>query len=133
MSSGQNVTLTAQVLPASGGTVTFFDGAVAIGAATLTGQVATLSVSNLSGGVHSLTAVYNGDYYDAGSTSGAVVVTVLPVSTQTFLLSSLNPSNFGQTITLRATVPTTSPTGNVSFMDGATLLGKQTLSGGMAA
>ncbi len=50
------------------------------------------------------------------------------VSTTT-LTSSVNPSVFGQTTTLTATVTGGSgtPTGNVDFMDGATLLGNATL------
>lgn len=132
ISAGQGVVLTAQILPVSAGTVIFFDGTTAIGTASISGQVATLGVSTMAGGVHSLTAVYEGDFYDASSTSAPISVTVDPVSTRLVLFSSLNPSNFGQNVTLRATVPTTSPTGSVRFMDGTTLLGTQALSGGTA-
>ena len=55
--------------------------------------------------------------------------------TTTAVSSSLNPSQYGQTVILTATVtPQTSgtPTGSVAFYDGATLIGTQTLSGGAA-
>src|SRR5882762_3035096 len=54
----------------------------------------------------------------------------------TTLISSLNPSAFGQAVTFTATVkPATgsgTPTGTVTFNDGATVLGPGTLSGGTA-
>src|SRR5262249_37621680 len=65
---GQAVTLTATitpVAPGSGvrtGTVTFLDGATPIGTGSVgAGGVATLIVSSLTGGAHSLTAQYGGD------------------------------------------------------------------------
>ena len=57
------------------GTVTFYDGASAIGAATLNGSgVATLTVSKLSvaASPHSITAIYSGDANYAASTSSAL-------------------------------------------------------------
>ena len=49
-------------------------------------------------------------------------------------VSSLNPSLSGQTVTFTAfvTSPTPMPTGTVTFMDGGTILGTGTLSGGKA-
>ena len=53
--------------------------------------------------------------------------------TTTTVVSSLNPSGFGQAVTLTATVRTQGfkgmPTGTVSFMDGTTTLGMGTLNG----
>jgi len=76
---GQAVTLTATVrpvAPATGvptGTVTFRDGAVTIGTATLgaTGS-ASISVTTLAAGTHSLTAAYGGSLDFLASTSAAV-------------------------------------------------------------
>jgi FKBP-type peptidyl-prolyl cis-trans isomerase len=50
---------------------------------------------------------------------------LLAIATSTVLASSLNPSTFGQSITLTATVNATSgtPTGNVTFKDGSVVLG----------
>ena len=80
---GQAVTLTATVrpvAPATGvptGTVTFRDGAATIGTATLgaTGS-ASISVSTLAAGSHSLTAAYGGSLDFLASTSAAVTQVV---------------------------------------------------------
>jgi hypothetical protein len=55
-------------------------------------------------------------------------------ATSTSLISSLNPSSFGQAVTFTATVSSTSgtPTGTVTFNDGSTGLGTIALSGGQA-
>jgi hypothetical protein len=49
--------------------------------------------------------------------------------TTTTLVSSLNPSGLGQAVTFTATVTGLSPTGTVTFKDGATTLGTATLNG----
>ena len=74
---GATVTFTATVTTAGTnaptGTVTFNDGSTSIGTvmlATVGGnQVATLAISTLTAGVHSITAVYGGDPNNASSTS----------------------------------------------------------------
>ena len=64
--AGQSVTLTATVvaqgtpLIATGGIVTFLDGATVLGTATLMNGVATLPISSLAVGHHDLTASYGG-------------------------------------------------------------------------
>jgi RHS repeat-associated protein len=52
--------------------------------------------------------------------------------TTTNLTASPSPAYVGQTVTLTATVTGTSPTGTVTFKDGATTLGTATLSSGKA-
>ena len=58
-------------------------------------------------------------------------------STTTTLASSANPSSYGQQVVFTATVTPASgsgtPTGTVTFKDGATLLGSAALSGGAAS
>jgi Bacterial Ig-like domain (group 3)/Autotransporter beta-domain/IPT/TIG domain len=54
-------------------------------------------------------------------------------ATTTTLSSSLNPSSFGQPVTFSARVTGSSPTGAVTFLDGATAIGSVTLAGGTAA
>jgi len=56
------------------------------------------------------------------------------IATSTSLVSSLNPSNFGQSVMFTATVSSGSgtPTGTVTFNDGTTALGTVALSGGQA-
>ena len=139
---GQAVTLSAtvaKVAPAPEaltGTVTFFDGATALGAPVpLTAAgTASLTVTTLTAGTHSLTATYNGNLDFAVSTSAAVTQTVKNRTT-TSLTSAPNPSNLGQAVTLNASVtsPGGVPTGSVTFMDGATTLGTAALVNGSAS
>src|SRR5262249_22080024 len=65
-------------------------------------------------------------------------LTVNPAGTFTSVVSSVNPSVFGQSVTFTATVTSDPPlavaeTGSVSFFDGATLLATMPLSNGSAA
>src|SRR5260370_923112 len=138
---GSAVTFTATVKPATGsgtptGTVTFNDGATVLGAGTLSGATATFTTSGLTGGTHSITAIYSGDANFAGGTSPALMQTVNKVGDSTSVASSNNPSIFGSAVTFTATVkPATgsgTPTGTVTFNDGATVLGAGTLSGAAA-
>jgi hypothetical protein len=140
---GQSVTLTATVAPvppATGtptGSVTFKDGATTLGSATLSGGLATFSTSTLTAGTHSITAVYSGDSSFAGSTSAALTQTVNSGSSATTLASSQNPSGSGQAVTFTATVAavtpaTGTPTGSVTFKDGAATLATAALTGGTA-
>jgi len=68
----------------------------------------------------------------SGATSGLVVN---PAATGTTVVSSLNPSTAGQSVTFTATVTSTAgvPTGTVTFKDGAATLGTATLSSGAAS
>jgi hypothetical protein len=138
---GTAVTLTASVTSTVTGTltgtVTFQDGASALGTGTLSGGTATFTTSGLTAGTHSITAVYSGDANFAGSTSPALMQTVNKVASSTSVpASSNNPSIFGSAVTFTATVKPGSgsgtPTGTVTFNDGATVLGPGTLSGGTA-
>jgi len=142
INAGQPVSLTVQVSSPNGvpaGTVSFYDGTTLLAALALnaTGQ-ATLSTSSLAPGSHSITAAYGGSSKFANSTSGAVTVTVQPASlapTTTALNSSKNPAGQGDSITLSATVTSSSsgtPTGTVSFANGASVLGTANLQNGVA-
>jgi hypothetical protein len=133
------VTFTATV---SGGTsptgsVQFFDGATSLGTVALAGATAQLTTSALAVGTHSITAAYSGDADDTPSTSAPVsqvVNAAAPGVTATALVSSLNPSTVGQAVTFTATVSGgTSPTGNVQFREGATVLATVPLAGATAA
>jgi hypothetical protein len=127
------VTLTATVSsnggPASG-TVTFLDGATTIGTATLNGSgMATLAISTLSPGSHSITASYGGNGSANASISTAVVLVVQEM-TQVTLVSSENPAYTLDNITFTAPVTNSGvgvPTGTVTFADGPTKLGSVTV------
>jgi hypothetical protein len=131
--SGQSVTFTAMVTPsAATGTVTFKDGGTALGTGTLTSGTATFSTSTLATGTHSITAVYGGDSTYGGSTSAALSQGVGVISSTTSVNSSTNPSTYGQSVTLTATVSPSTATGTVTFKDGSTALGTGTLASGSA-
>jgi hypothetical protein len=78
---GPSVTLTASVKPAAPGsgaptgTVMFFDGLAALGTATLSSGVATLTVSGLPGASQLLTALYAGNSEFIGSIGVALTST----------------------------------------------------------
>ncbi len=118
---GQAVTFTATVtwqggtVP-DGESVTFSDGANAIGTATTTAGVARFTTSSLAIGTHVIGASYSGD-----ATFKPIKKTIAQVilgATTTALVSSLNPSTYGQAVTFTATVTSTgpnTPTGMVKF------------------
>jgi Bacterial Ig-like domain (group 3)/FG-GAP-like repeat len=140
--ANQPVTFTATVTPgfnlgALTGTVTFSDGGSAIGTAMINGGTAAFTTSSLSLGAHSITAAYSGDSNYAPSVSTALTETINSASsaTTTTIAASPNPSAYGQSVNLTATVTSAStgtPTGSVTFMDGANNLGSGAVSGGMA-
>ncbi len=119
---GASVTLTATVTPGATGTVTFHDGTTSLGTGTISSGVATLTTSSLAVGTHSITAQYGGDTNYNGAVSTAVSQVVNKASSTVTLASSPNPSTFGASVTLTATV-TSGATGTVTFDDGATSLG----------
>ena len=93
------------------GTVTFYDGATALGSTPLdnTGHAA-LTTSTLTGGTHLLHAVYNGDSMFASSTSPSISVTLQLIPTSTALSVTPNPSVGLQVVTATVQVaPITSP------------------------
>jgi uncharacterized repeat protein (TIGR03803 family) len=138
--SGQAVTFNAVVTsslgpPPDGEIVTFKKGAKVLGTGTLTSGSATFTTSTLPVGTNSITAAYGGDSKFGYSTSNAVKQVVNKAATTTTLTSSLNPSNFGQSVTFTASVApqfSGTVTGTVTFYDGATALKTVALSGGVA-
>jgi hypothetical protein len=137
-SFNQSVTFTANVaaslkgLPTPTGTVSFKDFSTTLGTASVESGVASITVSNLSVGTHSISMVYSGDSNFNPHTAPPITQRVTQAGTSTSLVSSANPSLPGQAVTFTATVsPLTSgiPTGLVTFKDGATTLGTVSLNG----
>src|SRR5262249_54306886 len=101
-------------------------------------RIATTTVSSLSTGTRTLTAVYGGDLNFNSSMSGSVLQTITTASTTTTLASSQNPSVFSQFVTFTATVSGVSPstvpvnTGTVTFRDGGASIGSATVANGQA-
>jgi hypothetical protein len=126
---GQAVTFTATVTPrAATGTVTFSG----VGTASLANGVASITTLALPAGTTTVSAQYNGDS-NYSSSASAGLAQVVKAATATSLTSSPNPSTFGQTVTLTATVTPSNATGSVQFFNGGTLLGTGTMSGGHAS
>jgi hypothetical protein len=127
---GQPVIFTATVSSGSGtpgGTVTFYSCTnsgcgtkTAIGSGTLnSSDKASTSASTLPVGTTYVEAVYgaSGNFLGSTSTPLGQVVKPVSISTSTSLSSSLNPSNFGQSVNFTATVTSGSgtPSGSVTF------------------
>jgi hypothetical protein len=114
---GQSLILTAIVSPPTAtGIVTFFNGTSALGDATLSGGKATFAYVGSIVGTYSITASYRGDANNSGSSSPVLTQIVTPkTSTNVTVVSSLNPSVSGQSVTFTATVAPSSATGYVTF------------------
>jgi len=138
---GDTVTFTATVkqaltaTPVPTGTVTFYDGVRVLDTKSLVAGVATLTKSDLSAGLHPLKAVYNGTDDFQASTSGRLYHTVGAVGSTTTLTRSPDRTTvFGESVDFTATVAGSggTPTGQVTFKDGAATIGTKTLVGGVA-
>jgi parallel beta-helix repeat protein len=110
------------------GNVTFMAGGTSLATVPVNSSgAASATVSTLIGGTYTITAVYGGSTEYAGSTSNAIIETVLGTDTGTSLSASPNPATPGQSITFTAIVSgvqSAEPlTGTVTFKDGATTLG----------
>jgi len=132
---GQSVNFTANVSPSvpDGETVTFYDGASALGTGATSGSVAQFSASSLAAGSHRITASYAGDANFTQSTSSALTQTMNKAATSTSLASSLNPSAPQAAVTFTATLSPAVPNGEtITFYDGATPIGAGTTTGSVA-
>jgi len=136
---GEAVTFTATVTTGSSGvqkptgTVKFMNGSDVLDTVTLDNGVATLVISAIKVGSHTIEAQYSGDNTYAGS-DAAVQQTVMSDTAITVTASNAS-SVYGEEVTLTAMVTATdpggtTPTGTVVFMNGAATLGTGTLSGG---
>jgi len=76
--------------------------------------VATVTTTQLPAGPHNITAAYIGDAVFLPST-GSTTQTVNKNATTTIVVSSLNPSTVGNTVTFTATVTPSTATGTVHF------------------
>jgi hypothetical protein len=138
---GQAVTFTAKVTsttPGVNGSVQFIDGGTVLHTSPLAGGKATYTTSTLAAGPHSIKSSFVGNTNFAASTSPAVSQTVNQAATMTTVTSSANPSVSGQLVKFTATVGVVAPgmgtpTGNVTFKDGATVLGTVALIAGKAS
>ncbi len=134
------VTFTSTTTPASGQipdgeTITFLDGATVIGTGVTASGVATFSTSLLKAKTHTIKAKFAGDTTFSTGTSPALSQVIELYPGTVTLTTSPNPSAFGQSVEMIATVTSGAPdgpTGTVTFKNGSTSLGAATLSGGTA-
>jgi hypothetical protein len=142
---GTAVTYTAQVSDQDGdpdwiptGTAKIYDGATLLGQGSLdaSGKFSVTLVAGTSQivGSHSITVQYGGDVDFSALTSAPLTHIVTKVTSSsvvtTTVTSSLNPSVYGDSVTLSINVSSSvgiQPTGTVTVKDGATTLGTPTL------
>ncbi len=134
---GQTFTLTASLTPPIAATLTgnvafTIDGAP-VGAAPLSGNVASITApANLAAGSHSVAAVWPGDTtYPSLTLTGRHVVTGL--ASATTVAAAPNPSVAGSPVTFTAAVAAaspTAPTGSITLTDGPTTLATLSLAAG---
>jgi hypothetical protein len=130
--SGQSVTFTAAVTSVNGtpsGSIQFIDNGTPIGTSALNASgIATFSTATLTVGDHNITATYIPTGTFAGSTT-SITQTVSAITNTVNITSSLNPSTFGQSITITAHVASNAGLpafGPVVFYDG-NYLGSQVI------
>jgi hypothetical protein len=136
---GQGVTFTAQVsstygaLP-NGETITFKRGTTVLGAAPLSGGIATFTTTTLAAGSAAIKASYGGDTTFAASNSKVLTQTINKNITAISASAAPNPAAVKQAITFTARVTSSgpAPTGSVTFTDGKTTLGTAQLNAGVA-
>jgi autotransporter-associated beta strand protein len=135
---GETVVFTASVsvvAPGAGtisGDVEFYDGVTFLGSATISGMVATLSVSDLSFSAHGITAIYLGNASFASSTSTSLTQTVSSSPTTTTVSTNLPEVDFREAVIFTAQVTPSGggagiPTGVVRFFANGEPLGESTL------
>jgi hypothetical protein len=136
--AGQSVILTATVTsatatPAITGKVSFLQGSAVIGSSTVSNGTASISAAFTASGSLSLTAVYSGDTNYSPSTSPVYTEVINPSTNPTdslTLSASTVTAVYGQRLVLLAQVSGsigTPPTGTVTFLDGTTVIGTDTL------
>ena len=142
---GQPATFTAAVSVSGpgagqpGGTVAFYDsGSTIAGCAAQpvnpATRTATCTTAALGIAQHSITAIYSGDANVVGSSAATPLTqTVNKAAVATTLGASANPSAAGQAVTFSATVAAAAPgagtpSGTVTFRNGATIIGTGRLS-----
>jgi hypothetical protein len=108
-------------------------GFAAAGSCSVAGTTVTLT----GAGSCTVTASQGGDANYEAAPVVARPFAIAKSPTTTAVASLTNPSNFGQGVTFKASVTTSTfagtPSGSVTFLDGSTVLGTQPLTGGQAS
>ena len=136
-STGQTVSFNVSVAGATSavptGTITISNGTTQVGQVTIDASGnGTFTSSNLTAGAYSLIATYSGDQAFRATTSPNIVlsvVTAIPttVALTTSAVSVATGANVTFTATLGGGSTGSQPTGNVTFLDGPTVIGTKAL------
>ena len=119
---GQPVTFTAKISSGPTGLVTFLDGGVSIGTATISGTTATFTTSALAAGSHTITASWVGNANYNAVTSSPITQVVNKATPTLSVATSGSPSTYGAPVTFTATI-SSGPTGLLTFLDGGVSIG----------
>ena len=131
---GQSVTMTAAVHANAGGTMQFIDNGTTLGTVSAAPSgVAVYSTTSLSLGAHTLSVSYSGDPRYLPAVATAPSQQIVKSATVTTLAVNPNPGVRNKAVVFTATVSPAAATGQVQFLDGTTLLGTASLSGGNAS
>ncbi len=119
---------------AATGTITFMDGGTNIGTGKIASNgVAEMQTSLLPGGSNSLTAVFPGDASFQASTSAPYSFTVVPAVTTLVAQFNMQTNPWPIEAILSTDSLGIAPTGTVTFMNGATVVGSAPLAGTASA
>jgi hypothetical protein len=140
--AGQSIMFSANVSGSGAtptGTVTFLEGGQPVDMGIIGPASPMVNYNYLPprfvAGSHTITAVYSGDSTYQAATSTPVTVQVNVPTATVKLTASASSATAGQSVTFTATVTgnSASPSGNVTFLDGATSLSAVSLVSGGAA
>lgn len=136
---GESVSLSASVSASQGtpsGDIQFYADGILLGTAQLSGSTAGLSTTTLGRGTHTITAQYAGSTDHAASSGTATTsVEVLPGTARLDLRATPQPANYGDSVTVTATVAALSgsPAGSVTFTRDGVALPPVTVENGVAS
>lgn len=114
------------------GSIEFFDDTTSLGVVPLAGGTAQVTSSTLGYGPHVLKAVYGGDALHAAATATTSQVMNRVATSTDLSTSAASTTEYGAPVPLTAKVTSSgagTPTGFITFKDGATVLGSSTLDG----
>lgn len=134
--AGDEIVLTATVSgDAPTGQVNFFAGALLLGTSPLDSSgIASLPISTLGAGTHTITAQYEGDDANDPSTSDGQLIEVSQAAASVTFTSTPSGAALGESVTLTVQVTGFAPTGSVEFTTNTGSLGSSPLdAAGIAA
>ena len=121
---GSPVTFTATLSPVwATGWVTFKDGSTSLGVPAVAYGTASLAVSTLAQGSHSIQVVYGGDGGVNGASSNILTQTVGTIPTTISLAANPASIAYGQAVQFTATISPSAAAGTIQFLDGGSVIG----------